>query len=587
MKSFFKIFFASFLALIVFSIISFFVMLMMVGSLGKMSADKPVGKKAVLVLDLNRTYNERKFSDPLAELMGEKSSEALGLFDLLRIIEKAGKDSAVKGIYVKCEDNPNGFATNEAIREALLQFRQNNKFVVAYGNYITQNAYIVASAADAVFCNPVGMVEWTGLSTTIPFFKTALDRLEIEPQIFYAGKFKSATEPLREYKMTEANKLQTKVWMDALYSRILINTSATRNIDTATLRSLADNGAVMDANEAFNHKLVDGLKYDDELQDYIREKLDIDEKSNINFVSLSRYGRQVNYRNFGKSKDRIAVIYAQGEINNGKGDQGEIGGEAYLELISKARKNKDIKAIVIRINSGGGSSLASEIMWREVALAKKEKPVVVSFGDIAASGGYYMACAADTIFTEAATITGSIGVFGIIPNFKGLLNNKLGVTFDGVKTGPFADMGNFTRPLTAAEAAMVQKSIDNVYHQFLSRVAEGRKMSIEQVDSLAQGRIWTGEAAVANGLADRIGNLKEAIDCAARMAELSDYTLREYPETKDFFQQLMTSYKDQVKTKMLKEELGEAGYRLYRELNYLNQSLGTIQARIPFDLNVR
>ncbi len=585
MSGFFKSFFASLLALIVFAIFFFLVFIMVFGSI--LSPSRPtVGEKAVLVVDLGQEFREQAVDNPLASLGSDDESDIPGVYDLVRIIRRAKADSSVKGIYLKCNSDQNGFATNEEIRLAIADFRKSGKFVYAYGDVISQRGYGVANVADKIYCNPKGGVEWRGYATDLLFIKEALDRLEIQPQIFYAGKFKSATEPLRETKMTDANRLQLTELLGGLFNQFLWNTAQSRGLDTAILRKCVNENLIQHANDALNYKLVDGLRYDDEVKDEIRDALHIGHHSYINFIPVAKYAKAVNYKASGK--DEIALIYAEGEVVDGKGEREEIGSDTYRWLIRKARFDKDIRAIVLRVNSGGGSSLASENIWREVTLARKEgKPVVISFGDVAASGAYYLSCNADSIFALPGTITGSIGVFAIVPNLGSFFKDKLGVTFDVVKTAPESDNMTVTRPLTAAEKTMIQNDIDTIYHDFKSRVSEGRKKPMEFVDSIAQGRVWGGTMGLSLGLVDRIGNLQDAIDCAARMAKTSDYRLVEYPEPKNFIDRLLGSYRHSVSAKStIKEELGDEGYRTYMTIKRVKSMMGTRQARLPFDLTV-
>jgi len=584
MRSFFKIFFASFLALVVFAFIGVLITAGLVAS--ATSGDKTeVGTKAVLFLDLTKQFKEQKEDDAFNFISGNADDNVPGLYDLVRMIAYAKNDSSVKGIYVKCDDNANGFAASEEIRNALLNFKQSRKFVIAFGDVISQKAYYVASAADKLYCNPKGTVDWRGLESTLFFMKGALEKLEIEPQIFYAGKFKSATEPLRAYKMTEPNRLQTSVYLNDLYSHILLSARDKSRLDTARLHQLANEGAIQTASEAVRYQLIDGVKYDDEVKSEIIRQIKIDAAEKINFITPGKYAKAVDFTPNGGS--RIALIYAEGEITDGKGKDGEIGSDAYRNLIRKARLDKNIKAIVFRVNSPGGSALASEEIWREITIAKKEKPVVVSFGDVAASGGYYISCNADSIFAEPNTITGSIGVFGIIPNVQKFMNNKLGITFDAVKTGPFADMPSAVRPLNPAEQRFIQNSIDTVYTTFKGRVAEGRRLPLQVVDSIAQGRVWTGQRALGLHLVDKLGNIEDAVKCAARMAKLSSYSLREYPEKKGLLEKVFNKYSDEVKVKTVKEEIGEEQYRVLQQLKTLRDMISVPQARLPFELNIR
>lgn len=451
----------------------------------------------------------------------------------------------------------------------------------AYADDLPQRAYYIACAADKVYCAPTGHVEWKGFSMTLPFIKTMLDRLEIQPQIFYAGKFKSATEPLRDTQMTEANRLQSTELLNDIYSNFLSAISHSRQIDTATLRHYADSSQVLFAREALANGLVDGVKYDDEVKEEIRHKLRIDSDAKINFVSMSKYAEAEDFERSGS--DKIAVIYAEGNIVDGTGDRDRIGGETYRNYIRRARTDKSIKAIVIRINSGGGSAGASEQMWREVVLVRKEKPVIVSFGDVAASGGYYMACAADSIFVQPNTITGSIGVFGILPNMQNFFRKKLGITFDEVSTSPGGSM-SITKPLTPLQKKVFQTQIDSIYSNFKSHVASGRKKPPDYIETIAQGRVWSGTRAVQIGLADRIGSLDDAITAAAAKAKISDYRLREYPGRQSLFEMLFSDNKDAKKETMIREELGTEVYKTYSTVKNIQQMIGQAQARMPFEI---
>jgi protease-4 len=578
MRGFFKIFFASLLALIVFCLLIVFFLVAMAGSLS--SKDKPVvAAQSVLVLDLSQHFTEQVQKNPFSALSGE-NKDIPGLYDVVRLIKKAGSDKNIAGLYIIANNNTNSFAASEEIRTAVLDFKSNGKFVLAHGDIITQAAYSVANVADKIYVSPQGYVEWAGYSVTYSFLKGTLEKLDIQPQIFYAGKFKSATEPLRAEKMTPENQLQTSVWMNELYNDLLVKTAAVRKIDTATLHQLANEAKIQNAKDAVDNKLVDAMKYDDEVKEEIKSRLKIDKYAKINFIALNTYRTARSLEKI--TGEKIALIYAEGNIVDGKAEQGSIGGDDYRSLIRKARLDKSIKAIVLRINSGGGSSMASETIWRELALAKMEKPVVVSFGDVAASGGYYIACGADSIFAQRTTITGSIGVFGIIPNMEAFFKNKLGVTFDGVKTGPYADAGAIYRPLNDNEKKLVQASVDMIYTQFKQRVADGRKKDTAYVDSIAQGRVWTGMRAKDIGLIDRFGGIEDAIKSAALMAQLKDYQVREYPEAENIFDQLFGKSDPMNYTQKMKAELGEDNYKIYQEIKRIKEMSGSVQARLPF-----
>jgi protease-4 len=551
---------------------------------GLASKEKPkVEAKSVLVLDLSQNFKEQRVENPLSTFSATDEMDKPGLYDVLRLIKKAKDDKNINGIYIVANTNPNGFSSSEEIRNALLDFKESKKFIIAHGDVISQKAYHIADVADKLFLNPAGFLEWVGFNVDYVFLKGMLDKLEIEPQIFYAGKFKSATEPFRTDKMTPENKLQTTIWLNDLYDNFLIKASIARKIDTATLHQIANDGKIQTAQDALDNKLVDGLKYDDQAKDDIKTRLGLGKYDKINFISINKYANAGGFKKTGN--DRIALIYAEGDIVDGKGDQGTIGSEDYVKHIRRARLDKTIKAIVFRVNSGGGSALASENIWRELSLAKQDKPVVVSFGDVAASGGYYISCGADSIFAQPNTITGSIGVFGIVPNMEAFFKNKLGVTFDGVKTAQYADAG-VLHPLNEAEKKMVQHSIDVIYDQFKKRVADGRKKDGAYIDSIAQGRVWSGDDAIKIGLIDRFGGLQDAVNCAARMAKISDYRLREFPEPQNIFDRIFGSSSDNYTGKM-RSELGEENFKVFQEVMRIKQIANTTQARLPFQFFIR
>jgi protease-4 len=568
----------------VFSILGVMVLIGVAASAS--SSDKPlIGSDAVLVLDLSKPYKETVQENPFASLTTDEDFETPSLFDMVRLIEHAKKDANVKGIYILASSNVNGFAASEEIRKALLDFRKSKKFVVAYGETITQKGYSVANVAQKIFVHPQGGLEWAGFSSNLLFLKGMLDKLEIKPQIFYAGKFKSATEPLRETQMTEANRLQTSIWLGDLYNQFLYQTAAARNLDTALIRSLAVEGKIQTASDAVKYNLIDGLKYDDQVKNEITGRLNLAVNSKINFIYFGEYAKSVTL-NESSASEKIAVIYASGDIISGSGTDEQVASDDYKELIRKARLDKSVKAIVLRVNSPGGSALASDVIWREVSLAKKEKPVVVSMGDVAASGGYYIACNANKVFANASTITGSIGVFSIVPNIESFLKNKVGITTDRVRTGPFADMGSMDRALTEPEKKFFQSSTDSIYNTFKSRVSEGRNRDLEYVDSIAQGRVWTGTRGLTVGLVDEIGTLSDAIEAAASMAKVKSYKLKEYPEKKNILEQLFNNYKRTVSLQLIESELGADQVFMMQQVKKVKSMIGVPQAKLPYAITV-
>jgi protease-4 len=587
MRSFFKIFFAMLLAFIVFAIIGGIMLAIMVGKAVSPEA-VTISPNGVLVLETSQAYSEKEILNPLASVLHQGPKSSPGLYDVVRLIRHAETDDNIKGIYLKADNNANGFATNEEIRNALLRFKQSGKFIYAYGEVMDQKSYYMASLADKVYVHPKGGLEFSGFFTQLTFLKGTLEKLEIQPQIFYDGRFKSATEPLRETQMTVANRIQTNAYLGELYANFLKNIGASRKIDTATLHRYANEGLIQEATDAVKYKLVDGLKYNDQVMDEIKSRLALEGDKNINFVSLSDYESATDVTT-GKGEDsKIALIYAEGDIVGGDTEkETSISSGYFLKLIRKARQDKDIKAIVFRVNSPGGSALASESIWRELILAKKSKPVVVSMGDYAASGGYYISCMADSVFAQPNTLTGSIGVFAVLPNLQGFFKNKLGVTFDGVKTAQYADLGNTSRPLTEIEKKFIQNSVDSIYSTFKGRVVEGRKLSGAIVDSIAQGRVWSGVQAKQLGLVDRIGGIDDALKCAAKLAKISSYRLKEYPEAQPPFAKFMRTFTDDSHMEAaIKSELGDQ-YSLYQQIKHLKEMSGEIQAKLPYVMEIR
>ena len=579
MRSFFKTFFAALLALVIFSLLIFMVLIGIAKGLSD-SSEVEVKEKSVLSIKLNQRFAERQATDAFAAISGD---EAPTLAEVVRLIRHAKEDDNISGIYISLDGNANSYASSNELRAAILDFKSARKFVYAYGTMVDENSYFVGSVADKVYVNPTGSFNWLGFSVSLPFLKGTLEKLDIQAQIFYAGKFKSATEIFRTEKMTPENRLQTMEWLGDMYRYFLAQTAASRKLDTTALYQLAATAAIETPQDAVAAKLIDAVKYDDEVRTEIKRKLSLDRDDKLSLVSVSMYKDAVNIRKAGKNK--IAVIYAEGDIVDGNGDDSQIGGETFRALIRKARLDESVKGIVLRVNSGGGSALASDIIWREIQQAREEdkKPVVVSFGDVAASGGYYIACGADSIFAHPNTITGSIGVFGIIPNMEGFFKNKLGITFDSVNTAPYADAGSAVRPLGPKEQQLIQSSIERIYAQFKQRVATGRKKDTAYIETIAQGRVWSGEDAVRIGLVDRLGSLQDAINCAAQMAKLDDFGLREYPEEQNWLDDLLNKKKAEPAA-LIRQEIGDENYKLFQQIKKIRGMVGTAQARLPFEI---
>lgn len=583
MKQFFKFFFASCLSLIV-----AFILLIIVGAVVLSSSLSTAGdeesvsvkENSVLYITLNHGVVDHETSDgfPFAQ------ADNVGLDNILRALKNAETDENIKGIFMDISDVNMGMASVEELRNALIDFKKSNKFVIAYSDFYSQGAYYLSSVADQVYVNPQGGIEFKGLAANLIFIKGTLEKLGIEAQIIRHGKFKSAIEPLINEKMSEANRLQTRTYVGALWNQMLDGISKSRKISKEQLQMIADSLLSLDAAVAVQYKMADGLKYKDEVLTMIKEKSGAESIDKINFVSLKSYVK-VDFKEVNTDrKNKIAVIFAEGEIVDGKGGDSNVGGATLSRRIREARLDEHVKAIVLRVNSPGGSALASEIIWREVVLTKKVKPVIVSMGDVAASGGYYIACAADTIVAQPNTITGSIGVFGVIPNTKGLLD-KIGVTTDTVKFGKYSDMGNTSRPLTEGERTIIQKQIEQIYDVFITHVAEGRGLSKADVDSIGQGRVWSGIDAKSKGLVDVLGGLDVAIDIAVKKAKLEKYSVSYLPYTQKWLNKIMNSDNEDDKVDVLiKKELG-GDYKYYQYLQSARNMRG-IQARLPYQLEI-
>ena len=592
MRQFFKYSFAT-----MFGIFLTFFFLMIIGAViaGISSkSSKTVAKaNSVLKTSFSKPIVDRGVPDGFDFSPGAFGpKESLGLNDILNNIEKAKTDDNIKGMYFELTDIPAGMASVEEIRKKLVEFKETGKFIVTYSEVMTQKAYYLASVADEIYLNPQGLVMLNGFSVNWSSIKGMLDKLEVEPKIFYAGNFKSATEPLRYEKMSEYNKLQTRELLNGFYDVFLENVAAGRNMSKAELNSIIDELKVQTASDAKKYKVVDKVAYIDQVYDNIKERLAIESDEDINFMSLSKY-TDVKGEKDSFKKNKVAVVYASGGIVDGEGGEDEIGSARYVKALRKVRKDENVKAVVLRIDSGGGSALASEIIWRELELIKQKSiPIIASMGDVAASGGYYIACNADTILAESNTITGSIGVFGMMADVSKLYNNKLGITFDTVKTTQFSDFPTsamVTRAFTEAEERIVQSSVDSIYLKFKSRVAAGRNMSLDAVQEVAQGRVWTGTQAKANGLVDVIGGLEMAINMAAEKAGLADddYRLVNFPEVEEPFEKIMkelTGGSAKTQQEILKAELGSL-FPYFEQIKNLEKMRG-VQARLPFVIEV-
>jgi protease-4 len=587
--NFFKSFLASCLgSLVAFIILIFLVISLLTAAVSSFSTTETnvvVEDNSVLHLKLDVPITEMEVENPLEGLPIPGAMEsAIGLIKLKSVIKNAEDDSKIKGIYLDVSIFMGGYAKAKEIRDALLDFRKSGKWVIAYNEYMTEQAYYIISAADKVYLNPEGQMEFNGMAIEVSFFKKMFDKLEIKPEIFRVGDFKSAVEPFFLDKMSDANRLQLNELINGINGEVIKEIAITRNIEANRLKEISDRMLATTTQEALDLRLVDSLFYYDQVLDELRNRLNIGSSEKVTFIKYNKYKKTVN--EISSSKNEIAVIVADGDIMSGKAQPGTIGSTTFAEELRKARESKKVKAIVLRINSPGGSALASDVMWREVTLASKEKPIIASMGDYAASGGYYIAMGCDTIVAQPNTITGSIGVFSVLFDLSSFLDNKIGITFDQVKTGEVGELATVTRPLTAPEKAIWQKSTNRVYETFTRKAAEGRNMPVDQLRKVASGRVWTGTQAKERGLVDVIGSFDDAIKIAAEKAGVSnDYKVKYYPKYKSFFEQWMADMEENSKTKALKTELG-IHYKTYQQVQKLKLYQGA-QARLPFEMQLQ
>ena len=584
-RKFWRVVFGSmlgfFFSMILVSILYMVMLISMIGTLASASKETTTIKNnSVLQLNLNQSVAERVIETPFDKF--NTYNAQIGLNDILACIKNAATDPKIKGIYLNSATVGASPASVKEIHDALLEFKKYGKFIYAYSDVLAQNGYYLASVADKIILNPAGSLDFKGYAFQVMFYKGLIDKLDVDVQILRHGQFKSAVEPYMLDKMSEANREQLTVLSNSLWKVFVDDISAARKIPADSLNAIAENLLCATPEDALRLKMVDQLGYPGDMEKLLKSKLKVDEDDDINFVSISKYKKSIIENT--KAAAKIAVVYAVGEISDGKGDNSRgIYSESFIKEFKKAYKDNDVKAIVLRINSPGGSALASENIWREIENAKKAgKIVVTSMGDYAASGGYYIACNSNYIIAQPNTLTGSIGVFGMIPSFQNLLKNKLGITVDVVKTNQHADYGTGLRPLDGTEMATIQNSIEQIYSTFTKRVADGRKMTVAQVDSIGQGRVWAGVDALNIGLVDKLGNIDDAIAKAAELAKISNYSIVYYPKQKDWFT-LLFSNDDELEA-ALKTKLGSL-YFTYEGIDHILNQKG-IQARIPMEISI-
>ena len=589
MKNFLKYVLATITGILITSIIFFIIMLAALSAMvASGSKSSPISENSILVLKAGVPIPDRGNDSPLAgmDFINMTFTPTPGLNEILKNIEKAEDDSKIKGILIENGLVHSGWATTGEIREALEKFRNSGKFVISYTDYVlTQECYYLSTSADKIYINPGSMINFKGLSSEVMFFKNALEKLGVEVQVTRHGKFKGAVEPFILDKLSEENKAQIKDYVGSIWNHVIESISKSRNIPAEKLNLIADDLSGNIASTALENNLVDGLMYRDVLIDTLKSLSGIKKDKNLNLVSMTRYSKIPEGKKIVPSKTKIAVVYASGNIVMGKGNDNNIGGNAYAEIIRKQRIDSNVKAIVLRVNSPGGNAIASDIIWREIELSAKVKPVVVSMGNYAASGGYFISAPATKIYASPATISGSIGVFGLVPNASKLMEQKLGLSTETVNTNKNSDFPSVFRPMNIYEKEIMQASVEEVYSDFVSKVASGRKMTNESVDSIGQGRVWSGKSAIKIGLVDEIGGLQAAIEAAAGLADIEDWSLRELPVIEDPYAKLLSQLSGGVKMNILKRELGESVkyYNLLQEI----KNLSGVQARLPYFLDIR
>jgi len=555
--------------------------------IGNMEDGVVVKKNSILELRFMAPiidYTGKDENSPFAGLWDEE----LGLDEIIHAIKVAKEDANIRGISLTTSFLQAGVAQTREIREALLDFKSSGKFVMAHSDFYTQKDYYLASVADEVYLNPVGTLDFKGLSTEILYYKDFQEKTGIKMEVIRHGKYKSAVEPFLSNTMSAENRLQIKELITSIWDVIVEDVSATRNISRENLNIIADTLGGRTPKYAVASGLIDGDLHFDEYENLLRNVVGVSQGEDLNYIEFKEYVRLAHWEKVHTGTDKIAVIYAQGEIFYGDGGKDFLGQGLMVDALHKAKNDKDVKAIVLRVDSPGGSALVSDIIWREITLAKAEKPVVVSFGNVAASGGYYIGVAGEKIFAEPTTITGSIGVFGTIPNIHELAGN-IGINAEQVGTNKNSVDYSLFEPMNDSFRDVVQEGIEDTYNTFLQRVAEGRKMSLAQVDSLAQGRVWSGVDAQANGLVDELGNLDDAIAAAADMAGLGNYGIRKYPKYKSNFERFMDDLggmESKIKASLIKEEIGGEAYQILKEFKQASEQKG-IQARMPFSLNIK
>lgn len=589
MKEFFKYVLATIVGIILTSIIFMVISIVSVaGMVASEGATSSVPKNSVLRIKLEGEIVDRAGEGSPMDFLSQGEQMSIGLDQALDALKKAAKNDKVKGIYLEAGSLAAYPADLQELRRALVEFKESGKWVVAYGDQYSRGAYYLCSVADELFLNPIGMIDWSGMSSQPMFYTGLMKKVGVKMQVFKVGTYKSAVEPFINTEMSEANREQVMSYLSSIWNGMLKDVAASRKLSVETLNSLADTTTILcEANVLIENKLADKLAYLSDVKEALRQRLELDEDDDLKFTTLADVAAADDLSK--KVDDEVAVYYAYGEINDSPGmgfsQEHTITTKATITDLQKLRKDKDVKAVVIRVNSPGGSAFASEQIWHEVQLLRAEKPVVVSMGGVAASGGYYISCGANEIFAEPMTLTGSIGIFGMIPDPSELLTQKLGLSFDVVKTNAMSDFGAMGRPFNAAESAKMQNYINHGYDLFTGRVAGGRGMAQDSVKVIAEGRVWTGEQAQKIGLVDKLGNLEDAIASAAKLAEVEDYTVGRYPAAEPWYIGLFNKSTNDYMEGKMRAALGEyyPAFALVRRIGKMDP----VQARMPFDPNIK
>jgi protease-4 len=586
MRQFFKYVLATLTGLVLFGVLAFVIGLGMLVAAVSDDDSVTVAKNSVLELKLDRPVAERESRESIGSLFSSQADN-IGLDQIKASLKRAKTDGDIKGIFLNVELVQAGRASLEEIREALLDFKKSGKFIVSYADAQSEGSYYLASVADKIYLNPQGTLEFNGASSETMYYKNLFDKAGIDAQIFRVGSFKSAVEPFFRDSMSDSARLQTTSFLNSLNDFMLAHVAASRKIAPARLKVINDSTLVHNAEDAKRYGLVTNLGYYDQALDYMKGKVGVDQEKKLSLVGLSDYSKSGDDDEDEASSNRIAVIYAEGDIVTGKGGSSSIGSTRFAEALRQARLDDKVKAVVLRVNSPGGSSLASDIIYREVALTKKVKPIICSMSDVAASGGYMIAMACDTIVAQPSTITGSIGVFGVLPNIQPLLRDKLGITTDRVTTGKFSDFPTITRPLSAFEKQQFQNEVNRIYADFTTKAAQGRHMPVERLRRFASGRVWSGAEAKERGLVDVLGSFDDAMRIAARRAHLApdDYRIQRLPRQKGMLENVFSGLSEEARLHLVREEMGPM-YPIYEQYKKLSTMSG-VQARLPFELNVR